>query len=899
MQFDFSFFIQSGYCFLGLFYVSFCMNPVLLFICRAFFLFAPLFESPWVEIPLDIRPFSPPGQNTDSTVFLQRPRISLALSGGGARGLAHIGVLKVLDSRSIPIDGISGTSMGAVMGGLYALGYSAAQIESLAYQIDWDQLLSDSPRRQQLFLGQKDETTESIFQIRLNGLAPEIPSAWLTGQKVTAMLSEMILLSPAPFTRDFNRLPVPLRIVTTDLVSGKKVVLSKGSLINAMRASLAIPLLFTPVVMDSMLLVDGGLVQNLPVEEAQEFGNDIIIAVDASSKPRELTALRAPWQIADQVTTIMQKEQLKEQLSLADVALTVDLQEYSNTDFRHIKSIIQRGEEAAIKNLPKIESLLIRPEPDSILPVSVISLSGINRLDNQQLTDILNLSPGRLPFSQVLWAGEVLRQTGFFEAVRLFYRAQTQELLFQLTENPPVNRIRLMGNRVLSDSLIQSVLTVAPGVLNFQHIDRGCRNIIDLYKKQGYALARIDTTILSSDGTLIFFIHEGRVRRVEILGNNHTHSSVIQREWPIKAEDVFNIENAQQGVENIYSTRYFDSVRYDLDAHDDGFDLKILVDEHSYRLMRWGLRYDLERLTSTQVELVEENLTGRGGKLSVKGILGRKDEYLLVRLWSDRLFNTLFTYDVSFGAGRFLWDYYRDLEQFDTYKQTFTHGAIILGRQMRRLGTLSFKLSSEKVRLTPEMGTAPRENLLIRALTIRSEVDTRNKTPFPNTGERHILESQFSGPYLGSDATFSRLFSSMELFYSPHSMLCIHPRISWGSANHSVPFVRYFNLGGLHSFMGLPERAVYGKRLFVLNGEIIFNIPLLPWLEPRLHLRYDFGGVWKTFSQIKWDDLQWGTGLILSVNSPLGPIYMGRGSHSEGYHQWYLSAGRSFYLPFR
>lgn len=899
MQFDFFFSSQPDYCIFPLFCVSFFMNAGILFFYRALLSFAPSLLSPWMEIPLDIHPVSLSGSTADSTaITLQRPRISLALSGGGARGLAHIGVLKVLDSRSIPIDGIAGTSMGAVVGGLYSLGYSAAQIESLAYHIEWDRLLIDSPQRQQLFLSQKDETTESIFQVRLKGLTPDIPSAWISGQKLTATLSEAILLAPSSLTRDFNRLPIPLRIVTTDLVSGRKVVLSEGNLISAMRASLAIPLLFTPVEMDSMLLVDGGLVQNLPVEEAREFGNDLIIAVDASSKPRELAALKAPWQIADQVTTIMQKEQLQEQLKLADIALTVDLMEYSNTDFRHIHSIIKRGEEAAVECLPQIEALLDRPEPDSLLTVSRISLSGINRLDKRLVTGILNLTPGRLLFSRILWAGRALHQTGFFEDVRLYYCTETHVLLFQLTENPPVNRIRLTGNHVLSDSLIRTELTLRPGVLNSRHVGRDCQSIVTLYKKQGLVLARVDTTILSPDGTLTYFIHEGMIRRIGIMGNQHTHPSIIQREWPIRAGDVFILEQAQQGIENIYSTRYFESVRYDLNAADDGFDLNIQIDEHSYRLLRWGVRYDLERRTSAQMELVEENLMGRGGKLSVKGILGRKDEYMQVRLWSDRLFNTLFTYDISAETGRFLWDYYRDLEVLDNYKQTFTRGMIILGRQMRRLGTLSIKLASEKVRLNPELDAAPRENLLIRTLTIRSEVDTRNKTPFPDRGERHILESRFSIPYLGSDVTFTRLFSSMELFYSPHPILCIHPRITWGSAGYSVPLVEYFTLGGLHSFMGLPERAVYGKRLFVLNTEIVFNIPLLSWLEPRLHLRYDFGGAWRTFSRIKWEDLKSGTGVILSVNSPLGPIYAGRGFHIDGHHQWYLSAGRSFSFPF-
>ena len=228
---------------------------------------------------------------------VSRPKIGLALSGGGARGMAHIGVLKALEKQGIPIDFIAGTSIGSVVGGLYASGYNPDEIENIMLNINWDTIISDNIPRRNLFLGQKQQNSRHIFQLRFDGLKPALPTALSSGQRMMEIISDITMQANFHVAMDFNKLKIPFRSVTTDLVTGNRVVLGSGNLAEAIRASLTIPLLVSPIEKDGMLLVDGGMISNIPVDAVREMGADIVIAVDLAHKPRATQAGNAEVQI--------------------------------------------------------------------------------------------------------------------------------------------------------------------------------------------------------------------------------------------------------------------------------------------------------------------------------------------------------------------------------------------------------------------------------------------------------------------------------------------------------------------------------------------------------------------------------------------------------------------------
>ena len=270
------------------------------------------------------------------------PRIGLALSGGGLRGVAQIGVLTALEEARIEVDRIVGTSIGGAIGALYASGYTPDEILDIVYKTDWSTLLSDSPKRSLLFLGEKEKRARALIQFRVDHFEPVIPEAYSPGQKIYNTFTDLVLNSYYQ-SADFENLKIPLTIISTDMVTGQKVVLKKGNLAQAMRATVAIPLLFAPVQMDGLALVDGGVISNIPVEDTRALGADIVIAVDTTSPLRGVENLQAPWEIADQITTIMQQKNDLAQMQQADIQISFADLKIVSTDLKAIDFLYQQG----------------------------------------------------------------------------------------------------------------------------------------------------------------------------------------------------------------------------------------------------------------------------------------------------------------------------------------------------------------------------------------------------------------------------------------------------------------------------------------------------------------------------------------------------------------------------
>ncbi|HEX9974225.1 MAG TPA: patatin-like phospholipase family protein, partial [bacterium] len=274
----------------------------------------------------------------------KRPKIGLVLSGGGAKGFAHVGVLKMLDSLQIPIDYIAGTSMGSIAGALYAIGYSGIDLEKLAYRSDWQEIFTDKPPRPDLPYFQKEQTGKYQLEFGVQGVKPMPPSGLIFGQKVSLLFSSLTF----PYERitDFDQLPIPFRCVAVDLVTGNQVVIKNGSLAKAMRASMAIPTVFSPVEWGDSLLVDGGLLNNLPVDVVKQMGADIVIAVDVQSPLLARKQLTSALSVLEQTVSPVGIERVKENLKQVDLLIRPDIEEFTAADFDNMKirEIVRRGD---------------------------------------------------------------------------------------------------------------------------------------------------------------------------------------------------------------------------------------------------------------------------------------------------------------------------------------------------------------------------------------------------------------------------------------------------------------------------------------------------------------------------------------------------------------------------
>nr|WP_315161537.1 patatin-like phospholipase family protein [uncultured Flavobacterium sp.] len=383
------------------------------------------------------------------SVFSQeqkKPKIGLVLSGGGAKGFAHIGVLKVLEEAGVKIDYIGGTSMGAVIGGLYASGYNASQIDSIFQATNFNELLNDFiPRSSKNFYEKRNDELYALV-LPFNKLKIGIPEALSKGMYNYNLLSR--ITRNVRHIRDFNKLPIPFLCIGTNIETGEQVLLNKGNLAQAMIASSAFPSLFSPVEIDGKLLVDGGVINNYPIEEVRKLGAEIIIGVDVQDDLLDRNQLKDATRILVQITNLQSIERMKKNVKQTDVYIKPDIKNYGVVSFDKGKEIIRKGEEATFSVYEKIKLLVDDSNPyrkpnlklasDSLQIVDINS----NELDNytkEYVIGKLRFKPGvKTCYDDLLKGINNINATQNFSAISysLDENKNGDDLNLTLKENP-------------------------------------------------------------------------------------------------------------------------------------------------------------------------------------------------------------------------------------------------------------------------------------------------------------------------------------------------------------------------------------------------------------------------------------------------------------------------------
>jgi NTE family protein len=351
----------------------------------------------------------PLAARAQSTNHPPRPKVGIALGGGGALGFAHIGVLRALEEQKIPVDFIAGTSMGAIIAGYYAAGLSPDEMERALLGLDWWDILKDKPPRRELDFRRKQEELRYLFdqELGLRVWRLLVPSALSSGQKLNNEL-QIVTRNAAGIT-DFDRFNIPYRAVATDIRTGETVVLDRGNLATAMRASMAVPGVFTPVMLDDRLLVDGGIVNNVPVDVVRGMGADVVIAVDLSAVSAQQTArgkLDSLAEIVGRTYAILQRNAQAHILTKASVVITPDLTAFGGAEFHRGADIIPRGYAAAQQASNQLALFRVpdaemagclerqRRRRSAELRITSIGISGMHRVAEEALRARISTQPG-------------------------------------------------------------------------------------------------------------------------------------------------------------------------------------------------------------------------------------------------------------------------------------------------------------------------------------------------------------------------------------------------------------------------------------------------------------------------------------------------------------------------
>jgi NTE family protein len=342
--------------------------------------------------------------------------VGLVLSGGGAAGLAHIGVIKVLEEVGIPIDYVAGTSMGSLVGGLFAMGYTAAEMENIVKGMDWEALLADEIPRNDMTFEYKEQLEKYFYDFPLNRGRLQLPTGLIAGSNITNLLAGLTL--PAYKIRNFSELPRPFVCIGADVVTGQEVVLKSGYLHDALRASMAIPTVFTPVEVNGTLLIDGGFINNFPADRIKEMGAEIVIGVDVQRELYKKTDLNSVITILKQISSLTREDINARNRLLCDILIRPRTPGASTLTFGLADSIIRTGERCAREQwltLKKLSDKLKKynragEKPVALLPtvdsvyVREIAFTGLNRVNSDFLQSKMNL-----PFPAWVNSGDIYR----------------------------------------------------------------------------------------------------------------------------------------------------------------------------------------------------------------------------------------------------------------------------------------------------------------------------------------------------------------------------------------------------------------------------------------------------------------------------------------------------------
>ncbi len=784
-----------------------------------------------------------PAQSYDA--IPSRPRIGLALSGGGARGFAHIGVLKTIDSLGIPIDYIAGTSMGGLIGALYAIGYSGVELERIALETNWDQLFSDRLPRNILPYPEKKETDKYQLVLGLKNRKIQLPSGLIRGQKITQMLSRLTYAYQN--VKSFDDLPIPFRCVAIDLISSRKVVLSKGSLAKAMRSTMSLPTIFYPVVWGDSLLIDGGMMDNLPVDVVRDMGANIVIAVNVGEPQKSKEELNNILDIVGQIFSLANIEAQEWALGNADLVLTPPLGNMTGADFgiADIRRSIGRGHRVATDSIAALLEIRHITDPTHIhsenkVFIDSTRLHGIQIAGNTTLPfglidSLLDLRPGMLFNSDTLKAHVYkLRRTGLFRSIKTTVQAVDSlhyKAIITVTETqkPDIARVTISGQEKLSFGFIYNLLGIHPGT-------------------------------------------------------------------------VFDPELIDRRITQLYSLGYFETIYYDIEPlSENRIAVHFHVAEKPRRELRVGIKYDdLYNLTMA--------ISIQGTNVIIPGL--RMENELLFPEYLSARFKVFYpSRSLTFPIYPFFHIGYRDIpiDIYDNrahlvarYPYRSADWAVGIGVQAGSFINAELELNFEYMDIEPEVAIPdpvlfPSWKNRLRTIRFSNVIDQRDNTLIPVEG--FLLSAKYEGSFLqliSSDRYYKlRIILENYLPLSPRNNLRFYG--FYGQASRDIPIYKNFYLGGPRDFVGLDYFQLTGQKIGIT----------------RLDWRYRFNDRWygklianSAYVELRQNErivsgtFRWmhALGASLTMDTPFGPFEL---IYAYNFNSFYRNENNKSFLYFQ
>ncbi len=765
----------------------------------------------------------------------KRSKIGVALAGGGALGFAHIGALEVIDSLGIPIDYVSGTSMGGLVGAFVAMGYSPKEIEKIVLnEIRWTDIFNDSPSRYELPFIEKETTSKEQLVLKLsNNYIPQLPDGFLEGQNI--YLTLLKYTTPFEALQDFSKLPVPLRVVAVDLVSGEEIVLDKGSLAFAMRSTMSIPTVFSPTEKGDMLLIDGGVINNFPVDVVKKMGADIVIGLNLTAPLKKKTELNDLMSILNRTTDIPRFNVLNKNINLSDIYIPENIDGYTPGDFEYkkIKELIARGKKAAyahIDELIKIRNKL-RDEAKDKRKV-IAEVEGAKFFTPSQVKKMVGVRKGVS-----------------FDLTEAQKRAEFYSL------NPFIKSLSV-SEKANKDSVTVNIKIAEephPLVIDFD----------------------------------IFL--EGRQKNIDDKMFTGVFKSIKNKP--------FDYKTILDKIEYLYSFGYFKNIRYEIyNEGDNKIRLIINVATDYMKEIFFSLHYDDYyqlvglaglKVNSTLIPGLRWDVLGAfSGVVALKSKLSfpsRSLDEIFYPFWEFRLLDRsldIFGMDANVSYGE--------------YDSRSLYNKIGLGITPSRFTNLEMGYNIEWVNIHPSKGFVgvSDENYHLNDYFATLKIDALDNFNFPKNGFYLHGNVMYSSRKLGSnyDYLIFTLFATAYKTFGAHTFR-LGGAYFQAFSDTDEPYPRVAKVfGGPTSFIGWSYSAAMFTKLISLRAEYHYNFWSKMYLDFYVNTAFNYN-LYFYYDEIgQPTKVFWGGGLGVTYDTPLGPasIIWSLGDNSVVYPQDYI-----------
>ena len=841
------------------------------------------------------------------------PRLGLALAGGGAKAAASLGVLKVLQEEGIPISAIAGTSMGAGVGGFYAAGYGPDEIAQIFASNDWNDIFRDTPVRAFQTQEQKEAGSRYLLEFTFQDWRISPPTGLSAGQKLTNLLAAKTLAASFEAGLDFDRLRIPFRAVATDIETGEPVILGHGLLHEAMRASAAVPVMFQPVEIQGHLLVDGGLVNNLPVDVVRSMGVDVVIAVDASSKLEKRDRLLSYLEILGQTVSLPVRRETERQAARADLVITPDTSVHSFTDFPNIPTIMRTGEDAARAALPRIRQLMrprrTGPSDARTFRITSLTIQGLDRISEATLRFAVApaLAPHEAGRGDIQAALAAVANLGYFSEVALDLEQEGtgHRAFLSVRENPVVQAIEVSGNTIVPTADIMTALAWQSGqILNAARLAAALEEIVDRYRAGGFLLARIERAAMKADGrTLDVVLYEGRVDSIELVGQGRTRRSLVERETKTRSGRPLNFDVAALDIQHLYALDYFESIVVDMDkGPQGGVALAIKIREKPTNKLRLGLRYDLEDRFTGLTDLVVDNVTGRGIKLYLNTRYGNYTD-LTAGYYSPVLIHSYFVHTVQAFYRNRTYSIYQDKHRITALDITRVGAEIAFGYQWFRFGDTYLRYRFVSDGTVEAFGIDPQTSYnRIGSLALLSTADTRDSSTFAHRGTLFKGCYEMAEKGYGGNVEFSKAGISLQTFLPLFARHTVVLEGTAGFGSGTIPYEEKYGIGGVDGVLSTPLLG-YQRREFVGDNLLGFGLSyrwklgdyqLNALKALYLGMTYQAANVWNDRGDLSVRDLRSGVGVGVYADTVIGPVRLDVGAAKDSRYSVSFSAGYDF-----